>query len=206
MVNFAIIWLISYLIQSFGLIPHYSIAKNLNSIRKFTKRNSDIYNNSPTTPAPIKLRSAEWAKQRGMEPGFGGVWPGDPNAPTYNVTFTSTKTSETFTLMVPNDRYIYHFFEEMGVDLPVINKAKMCRQGCCTICAVKLTSGVVKMDAPLGLLKDMRERGYALSCCSLPRSDITCELQDEDFTYIKQWGEGFEGGGVAWGGFLPDDD
>ena len=51
-----------------------------------------------------------------------------------------------------------------------------------------------------------QKRGYALSCCSLPRSDIVCTIQDEDEVYIKQWGETFESGGVEWGGFLPEDD
>lgn len=51
-----------------------------------------------------------------------------------------------------------------------------------------------------------QKRGYALSCCSLPRSDVVCTLQDEDEVYIKQWGETFESGGVEWGGFLPEDD
>jgi hypothetical protein len=31
--------------------------------------------------------------------------------------------------MVPNDRYIFMYFEEQGIDIPVINKARMCRQG-----------------------------------------------------------------------------
>lgn len=31
-------------------------------------------------------------------------------------------------------------------------------------------------------------------------------MQDEDEVYLKQWGETFEGGGVEWGGFLPEDD
>ena len=33
------------------------------------------------------------------------------------------------------------------------------------------------MDAPLGLLKDFRDQGYALTCCAYPRADIVCELQ-----------------------------
>jgi ferredoxin len=82
----------------------------------------------------------------------------------------------------------------------------MCRQGCCTICTFKVLDGEYKMDTPLGLLKDMRNKGYALSCCSYPRSDLVCELQSEDEMYIRQWSEGFEGGGVEWGGFLPEDD
>ena len=152
------------------------------------------------------IRSLEWARRRGMEPGYGGLWPGDPNAERFNVTIISRKTQESFSLPVPKDRYIYYYFEEQGIDLPVINKARMCRQGCCTICAMKMVEGKVKLDAPLGLLKDMREQGYALSCCAFPRSDMVCELQDEDFMYVKQWGEGFKGGGVVWGGVLPDDD
>lgn len=51
-----------------------------------------------------------------------------------------------------------------------------------------------------------QKRGFALSCCSLPLSDIVCTMQDEDEVYLKQWGETFEGGGVEWGGFLPEDD
>lgn len=153
------------------------------------------------------IRSAEWARLRGFEPGYGGYWPGDPNAKKYKVTIKSKKTGEEFTAMVPNDRYIYMYFEELGIELPVINKAKMCRQGCCTICTLKLEKGSkVKMDAPLGLLKDFREDGYALSCCSKPRSDIVCEIQDEDEMYIRQWADGFEGGGKEWGGVFMDED
>ena len=155
-----------------------------------------------------KIRSREWALQRGIEPGFGGIWEGDPNAPQYNITFICKghEGKDKLTLMVPNDRYLYHYFEEQNMELPIINKVKMCRQGCCTVCAAKIIEGKVKMDAPLGLLKDMRDQGYTLTCCSLPRSDAVFELQEEDFIYIKQWADGFEGGGKQWGGFLPDDD
>ena len=141
-----------------------------------------------------------------MVPGFGGVWPGDPNAKQYKVTVRSKHTEVEFTCMVPEDRYIALKFEEEGIDLPIWNKERMCRQGCCTICAVKIIDGNFKMDAPLGLLKEMRDKGYALSCCTYPRSDLVIELQREDEMYIKQWSEGFEGGGVEWGGFLPEED
>jgi hypothetical protein len=33
-----------------------------------------------------------------------------------------------------------------------------------------------------------------------------CQLQDEDEMYIKQWSEGFEGGGKEWGGVFMDED
>ncbi len=151
-----------------------------------------------------KLRSKEWAALRGLTPGYGGYWPGDPNAKKHKVTIKSGNKS--YTLDVPEDRYIFFYFEEEGVDLPIINKPRMCRQGCCTICTVKVTEGQVESDTPLGLLKEFRKEGYALSCCSYPRSDMVCELQTEDEVYVKQWGESFEGGGVQWGGVLPEDD
>ena len=156
----------------------------------------------------VPIRGIEWAKARGMEPGFGGIWPGDPNAKKYNVTVRSKKSGESFTLDVPIDRYIFFYFEEQGIELPVVNIARMCRQGCCTICTGKILNegGKLKMDAPLGLLKEFRDQGYALTCCAFPRSDLVLELQNEDETFIKQWSEGFEGGGVEWGGFLPDED
>ena len=85
------------------------------------------------------IRSAEWARRRGMEPGYGGIWPGNPDAKKYKVTVRSKKTGEEYTAMVPSDRYIYFYFEEQGIDLPVINQARMCRQGCCTICTAKVS-------------------------------------------------------------------
>lgn len=47
---------------------------------------------------------------------------------------------------------------------------------------------------------------HTIVSIAYPRSDMVIELQDEDEMYVKQWSEGFEGGGVQWGGFLPDDD
>ena len=153
--------------------------------------------------------SAEWAAERGLVPGFGGVWPGDPAAKKYSVTLRSKKEPEKeYKLDVPSDRYIFFYFEQLGIDLPVVNKARMCRQGCCTICTAQIVSekSKVEMEAPLGLLKDMRDKKFILTCCTMPRSDLVCELQDEDETYVKQWAEGFEGGGVEWGGVFPDED
>lgn len=107
---------------------------------------------------------------------------------------------------VPVDRYIYFAFEDAGTDLPLVNGKRMCRNGCCTTCAAKVVEGKVKMEAALGLGKQMKKDGYTLTCCSLPRSDLTVQLQTEDEVYIKQWGETFEAGGVEWGGFIPEED
>jgi ferredoxin len=129
----------------------------------------------------------------------------NPDAPKFKVTIKSNKTGEEYIANVPADRYIYFYFEEMGIDLPIVNKQRMCRQGCCTICTAKMEEGKVKMDAPLGLLKEMRAENV-ITCCAYPRSDLIITLQEEDEMYIRQWSEGFEGGGVEWGGVLPDDD
>lgn len=90
---------------------------------------------------------------------------------------------------------------EQGADLPA-----SCRNGCCTTCAVKISSGKVFQKEALGLLKEMRDDGYALLCVSYPRSDIDCVLQKEDEVYVKQFGSTFESGGVEWGGVMPEDD
>lgn len=92
--------------------------------------------------------------------------------------------------------------DESGVRLP-----SSCRHGCCTTCAVRVTAGEVDQREALGLLREMRDAGYALLCVSRPRSDITCVLQQEDEVYVKQFGSSFEAGGVEWGGVLgPDED
>lgn len=213
---------------------------------------------SPVSLPSGGIRTASWARGLGLEPGYGGYWPGDPDAMKYKVTIRSPSQKELCSYLVPEDRYIYFYLEEQGVDLPIVNKSRMCSQGCCTICTGKVLEGKYEMDSPLGLLKDMRKQGYVLTCTSksstwhmidrvplivadlhilvtpcnclalfhsrlcililnllthtmiaaiaYPRSDMVIELQDEDEMYVKQWSEGFEGGGVQWGGFLPDDD
>lgn len=105
------------------------------------------------------------------------------------------------TFTVPEDRYIWHSMTDAGADLPA-----SCRNGCCTTCAAKLSSGQVNQREALGLLKEMRQQGYALLCVSYPLSDIECVLQDEDEVYVKQFGSSFESGGIEWGGVLPEDD
>ena len=45
---------------------------------------------------------------------------------------------------VPMDRYIFFATEDAGVDVPIVNKKRMCRNGCCTTCAVKVLEGKVR--------------------------------------------------------------
>jgi len=139
-----------------------------------TRRRTHALNTRTTDPdqSPVILssgegiRTASWAKGLGLEPGYGGYWPGDPDALKYKVTIRSHSQKELCSYLVPEDRYIFFYLEEQGVDLPIVNKSRMCRQGCCTICTGKVLEGKYEMDSPLGLLKDMRKQGYVLTCTS----------------------------------------
>lgn len=58
------------------------------------------------------------------------------------------KKGETMAAMdVPVDRYVYFAFEDAGIDVPIINRARMCRNGCCTTCAVMVKEGKVSRHA-----------------------------------------------------------
>ena len=109
-------------------------------------------------------------------------------------------------MQVPVDRYIFFAFEDAEQHLPLHNAKRMCRNGCCTTCAALVKSGSSKLEAGLGLTKDLKKEGYTLLCCTYAKSDLVVELQDEDEVYIKQWGDSFESGGVEWGGVLPEED
>ncbi|CAM9257934.1 unnamed protein product [Ectocarpus sp. 8 AP-2014] len=154
----------------------------------------------------VKYSPNKWWDEDDIVPGFGGIWPGDPDAETHHVTYVNKAGEEVASADVPVDRYIYFATEDAGVDVPIINKKRMCRNGCCTTCAVKVLEGKVKQEGALGLLKDLKQEGYALTCCSYPKSDLVVRLQEEDDVYMKQFGNDFEGGGVEWGGVFLDED
>mmetsp|Transcript_10456 Transcript_10456/g.43593 ORF Transcript_10456/g.43593 Transcript_10456/m.43593 type:complete len:171 (-) Transcript_10456:158-670(-) len=152
----------------------------------------------PLLPSRHEVR----ARRRGMcrmadeKPLFGAI-PGDPKAKTWKVKVLDSKTGEVYTADVPEDRYILYYLAEQGMEMPA-----QCRNGCCTTCAVKVNSGEVHQPEALGLLKEMKEKGYALMCVSYPRSDIDATTQDEDEVYVKQFGASFESGGVVTGAIL----
>lgn len=131
----------------------------------------------------------------------GGAIPGDPNAKRHRVTVHDPFREQTHTLDVPEDRYIWWYFNERGIELPA-----SCRNGCCTTCAARILSGSLRQREALGLLKQSQADGYCLQCVSYPRSDLELVLQAEDEVYAKQWAEGFESGGVEWGGVMPEEE
>ena len=119
---------------------------------------------------------------------------------THTVTIHHRGTQQTYTLQVPEDRYILQTAESQGADLPF-----SCRNGACTSCAVRVLVGEVAQPEAMGLSLDLRQQGYALLCVSYPRSDLEVETQEEDEVYELQFGRYFGKGKVRFGLPLEDD-
>ncbi|MGF1566556.1 MAG: 2Fe-2S iron-sulfur cluster-binding protein [Nodosilinea sp.] len=119
---------------------------------------------------------------------------------THTVTIYHRGTDQTYTVQVPEDRYILQTAENQGADLPFA-----CRNGACTTCAVRVLQGEVEQPEAMGLSPDLRRRGYALLCVCYPRSDLRVETQDEDEVYELQFGRYFGRGRVRFGLPLEDD-
>lgn len=66
---------------------------------------------------------------------------------------------------VPVDRYIFFATEEADVDVPIVNKKRMCRNGCCTTCAVKVLQGKVRAprSVPFAVYTLQATRGNSTS-------------------------------------------
>lgn len=107
--------------------------------------------------------------------------------------------NKTYTLQVPEDRYILQEGENQGIDLPYL-----CRNGACTTCAVRVLSGEIYQPEAMGLSSELRQQGYALLCVSYARTDLEVETQDEDEVYELQFGRYFGKGKVRAG--LPLDE
>lgn len=61
------------------------------------------------------------------------------------MTYVNKAGEEVASVDVPVDRYVYFATEDAGVDVPIVNKKRMCRNGCCTTCAVKVLEGKVRV-------------------------------------------------------------
>ncbi|KKJ01685.1 2Fe-2S iron-sulfur cluster-binding protein [Prochlorothrix hollandica] len=120
-------------------------------------------------------------------------------AQTHTVRIYHRQSDRHYTVQVPDDRYVLHSAENQGADLPF-----SCRNGACTACAVRVTSGEVYQPEAMGLSPDLRAQGYALLCVSYARSDLEVETQDEDEVYELQFGRYFGKGKIVRG--LPLDE
>jgi ferredoxin len=118
----------------------------------------------------------------------------------YKITIRYRQEDKTYTVEVPEDRYILHSVEKTGVKLPF-----SCRNGACTACAVKIISGEVYQPEAMGLSPKLKAQGYALLCVSYPLSDLEVETQDEDEVYELQFGRYFGKGKVKVGLPLDED-
>ena len=119
---------------------------------------------------------------------------------THTIQIHHRQRGTSYTVRVPEDRYILHSSENQGGDLPFA-----CRNGACTTCAVRVLSGQVYQPEAMGLSPKLRQAGYALLCVSYPRSDLEVETQDEDEVYELQFGRYFGKGRVRFGLPLDED-
>ena len=117
----------------------------------------------------------------------------------YTIRILDRSSGESYTLQVPQDRYILQSAEKQGTELPFA-----CRNGACTTCAVRVISGEIYQPEAMGLSAELQSQGYALLCVSYPRSDLEVETQDEDEVYELQFGRYFGKGKVTVG--LPLDE
>lgn len=119
---------------------------------------------------------------------------------THTIRVHDRATGTSYTLQVPEDRYILHTAEHQGIELPF-----SCRNGACTTCAVRVISGEIYQPEAIGLSPDLRRKGYALLCVSYAHSDLEVETQDEDEVYELQFGRFFGKGKIKAGLPLDED-
>ncbi len=119
---------------------------------------------------------------------------------TYTIKVRDRAKNISYSLQVPDDRYILQSAENQGTELPF-----SCRNGACTTCAVRVLSGDIYQPEAIGLSPELRQKGYALLCVSYARSDLEVETQDEDEVYELQFGRFFAKGKVRAGLPLEED-
>ena len=117
----------------------------------------------------------------------------------FHVDIYNRKTDTHQRVSVPSDRYILHSAEDCGIELPF-----SCRNGACTACAVRVTSGHLEQPEAMGLSPQLQSQGYALLCVSYACSDLVVETQDEDEVYELQFGRYFAKGKIKYA--LPIDE
>ncbi len=101
----------------------------------------------------------------------------------HKVTIHYKQQNRTITLDVPDGANILQHFEASNIKLPYL-----CRNGCCTSCAVRILAGNLDQSYGIGLSKQMQEKGYALLCISKATESVELETQDEDEVYQLQFG------------------
>ena len=105
----------------------------------------------------------------------------------HKITIHWRHQKRTLTFDVPEGEYILRNFEAQGESLPFL-----CRNGCCSTCAVRVLSGTLDQTEAMGLSKEMRSKGYGLLCVAKAIGPLEVETQDEDEVYDLQFGQYFD--------------
>ena len=101
----------------------------------------------------------------------------------HKITIRLVKENRTISMDVPDGENILQYFESHGEKLPF-----SCRNGCCTTCSVRITSGTFNQTEGIGLSKQMQDNGYGLLCIAKASAPAEMETQDEDEVYELQFG------------------
>ncbi len=75
---------------------------------------------------------------------------------------------ETHIVQTKPDETILDAFIRCGVAIPF-----SCRGGSCQTCAVRCLEGDIPITAQKGLSDYQKQRGYLLTCCCIPTTDMT---------------------------------
>ncbi len=102
----------------------------------------------------------------------------------HKVTIHFRQVNKKFSLNVPHGANILQHFESSNIKLPFL-----CRNGCCTSCAVKILSGKIDQSDGIGLSKQMQQNGYGLLCIARAIDSVEMETQTEDEVYEMQFGK-----------------
>ena len=105
---------------------------------------------------------------------------------TYKVTIKNKESGKIYQEYVNSNEYILKEFEKKGLKLPF-----SCRNGCCTSCAVKVTSGKLQQPEAMGVSQALKDKGYALLCVAKAIEDIEVETTYYDEVYELQFGQYF---------------
>jgi ferredoxin len=98
--------------------------------------------------------------------------------PTYRIRLINSALELDRTIEVPDSEYILDIAEEQGIRLPA-----GCRQGDCSACVVKLTSGEIDQSEQKFLQPHELAAGYRIICVGYPMSDCSLETHQEQVLY-----------------------